>query len=805
VRVAHLIHSQLQHETDMSIRYRFSLLVAIVIAATGSLHAQRWHWAERVGKGPGTHIPGGIGIDRAGNSYVVGTFESFIMFNATTFNAATNVGLFLAKYDENGNLKWAAHGDGAGSFFNPSIAVDTAGNCYVTGGFTNNVSLGVTNLTSAGDTDIFIAKFDRDGNVAWANRMGGAGADCGRGVAVDSNGNCIVTGTFSGAVMFDTVSVQSAGGTDIFVARYTPFGNRHWVSRAGGTYDEEIDAVSVDGNGNSYVTGYFVDTTVMGNQTIISAGGKGTDILAARFTQTGALQWGLGAGGAGEDAGRDIAVDRFGNCYVTGDFHDTILFGTQKLISAGGSDIFLVKLNSLGTTSWGVRGGGPGDDEAHGVTTDAFGGSYITGTFLDTASFGGTGRLVDTNGMGSIYVVAFDNGGAFYWGRQAGGDGSDYGADIVTDRNGELRLIGGYSDTTRFGTVLLNDSGPRDIFIGKLGSEMTVTTSAVSPLIYCPGSQVPVRYMITGSYNAANVFTAQLSDSNGSFQQPLTIGTRAGVDQGTIAGRLPSNLKPGSRYRIRVVASTPAIIGADNGEDIVIKPLPTPQITPAGPVKICPGDQMTLDAGSGYSSYLWSTGASSRTISVSQPGNYTVTVTTEDGCPGTSMAVTVSLLPAPAKPTISSIGNQLQSTPADQYQWYFNDMEITGANSRTYYAVDTGFYRVRVFSVGGCSALSDPFEVKPAGLADDEASRSLSIYPHPSTGLFTVELDLKKHGPLRATLLDELGREVMGWSEGAPAAHYLRRVDARSLPAGVYFLRVEESGGTTHVGRVILQ
>ena len=112
----------------MRLRYRFSLLLLFVVVATGSLRAQRWHWAERVGKGPGTALPGGIGIDKAGNSYVVGTFESFIAFNTTTFNAATNVRLFLAKYDENGNLKWAAHGDGAGSFIDPSIAVDTAGN-----------------------------------------------------------------------------------------------------------------------------------------------------------------------------------------------------------------------------------------------------------------------------------------------------------------------------------------------------------------------------------------------------------------------------------------------------------------------------------------------------------------------------------------------------------------------------------------------------------------------------------------------------------------------------------------------------
>lgn len=773
-----------------------------MFAAAGTLRAQRWHWAQRVGKGPGTHAPGGIAVDKAGNSYVIGTFTGTMTFDKTTFKAGSTVALYLAKYSPTGALLWANSGTGSGSFASPAVSADTAGNVYITGGFTNTVSFGPTAMTSVGASDIFVVKFDREGNLIWNHRAGGPGADQGRGIAIDSSGDCILTGYFSDVARFDTVDVTSAGGTDLFVAKYNSFGLWRWTATSGGAYNDTGHAVGVDGNGNPYIAGGFADTTDFGGRQLVSAGGS--DMVIARYNPNGVLQWALGAGGPADDHARNIAVDRYGNSYVTGDFRDSAAFGDVTLASAGSSDIFLIKLNSPGEVRWGARGGGDSSDAGYGVTVDAFGTSYITGSFRDTATFGDTGRLIDANRRGDLFVTAFDSDGRVQWNRQAGGRGADLGSWVVADRGNELRVTGSYADTATFGTFVLNDNGPRDVFVGKLGSELTITMKKLSDLAYCPGTPVAIDYTATGTYNSANVFTAQLSDSLGSFAAPLPIGLRAGSGSGQIAATIPITATPGHGYRIRIISSLPSVTGMDNGEDITINPVPVPVITPGGSVSICPGGTVTLDAGAGYRSYAWSTGAVTQTIVVSVAGNYTVTVTNAPGCPGTSLPVSVLIASAPAKPSITSIGNMLESSPADSYEWLRNDTLIPGANKRTYFAAENGIYRVRVRNMSGCETLSDPFHLVLSDVpAEGTGSAAIAIYPHPTSGIFTVAFDSPARGTLRMAVVDGLGREVMAWSDASPQGEYRRQVDIGTLPSGIYFLRIEDPAGRSLVREVV--
>jgi len=326
-------------------------------------------WAKNAG---GSASGLGIATDAGGNSYVTGWLQGAVTFGAgeaseTTLTSAAFQDVFVAKYDSNGALVWAKRAGGAGSEQGQGIVADSSGNSYVTGYFHGAATFGggeanETTLTSAGNNDIFVAKYDSSGALVWAKRAGGTVNDQGHGIATDSAGNSYVTGFFSGTATFgpgeaSQTTLTSAGGPDIFVAKYNPNGALVWAKRTGGSVNvaEGGRDIATDGTGNSYVTGLFSGTATFGlggaNATTLTSAG-GADFFIAKYDPSGALVWARRAGGINFDVGAGIATDGAGNRYVSGFFSGTATFGPGEanetvLTSVGNDDI-----SSPGTPAW---------------------------------------------------------------------------------------------------------------------------------------------------------------------------------------------------------------------------------------------------------------------------------------------------------------------------------------------------------------------------------------------------------------------------------------------------------------------
>ncbi len=181
-----------------------------------------------------------IALDRLGRCLVTGSFSATASFGDTTLTAAGGRDIFIAKYDENGQLLWAeraggtdVHGD-----VGRSIATDPSGNSLVTGWFWGTATFGDTTLTTTGDVSAFIAKYDGNGHLLWAKRPGGTDTHVGEGIATDGSGNSLITGYFFGSAVFGDTTLNSAGGTDVFIAKYNGDGNPLWAERAGGTWED---------------------------------------------------------------------------------------------------------------------------------------------------------------------------------------------------------------------------------------------------------------------------------------------------------------------------------------------------------------------------------------------------------------------------------------------------------------------------------------------------------------------------------------------------------------------------------------
>jgi hypothetical protein len=183
------------------------------------------------------------------------------------------------------------------------------------------------------------------------------------------------------------------------------------------------------------------------------------------------------------------------------------------------------------------------------------------------------------------------------------------------------------------------------VCICKLVVSQTITTGTVTAGPYCPGETVNIPYTVSGTFNAGNIFTSQLSNSSGSFASPTTIGTLSSTVNGSISGTIPPGTPPGNGYRIRVVSSAPVATGSSNTLDIVVSGLPVASISNTSTATVCANGTATLtysgdpgaiqwlssSTGSGFSPITNATGNSYTSGPITSTIYYQVQVTTNCG------------------------------------------------------------------------------------------------------------------------------------------------------------------------------
>jgi hypothetical protein len=254
-------------------------------------------FAKNMG-GTSSETANAIAMDGTGNVYITGYYFGTSDFDpgvgtASLSSVSGTQDIFIAKYDASGNYLYAKSIGGTSNDRGQSITVDGSGNVYITGYFTGTAdfdpSASTANVATIGSNDIFLAKYDASGNYVYAKGIGGTGDDRGMDIAIDGSDNLYITGNFSTTADFDpsasTASLVSAGGTDVFVAKYDASGNYVYARALGGTAADLGNAIAVDDDGNTYITGSFSATADFepGSSTRNLISVSGTDFFVARY------------------------------------------------------------------------------------------------------------------------------------------------------------------------------------------------------------------------------------------------------------------------------------------------------------------------------------------------------------------------------------------------------------------------------------------------------------------------------------------------------------------------------------------
>lgn len=323
-----------------------------------------------------------IALDAGANVYVTGVFYDKAVFDSINVTSAGN-NIFVAKYNSAGTIQWVKNENVNNDTYVRSIAVDNNGNSYITGQFYNTATFGTTAVTSTGSSDIFLAKYNSGGLFQWVKKAGGNSNDQGHKIAVDGNENVYIIGIIDGLATFETISIS--GSYHIFLAKYDANGNIQWaektdwdtglpyseiavdsngnsyITHAGGIrvakYNsngilqwskENLEAmgsctgVSCDAAGNAYISGWFYDTLTLGETSVTSSGSD--DMYVAKLNSSGNFQWVKKAGGAYVERTYGNTATSNGIVYVTGQFFGLATFGTTTLTPLGNWDIFVMRV-----------------------------------------------------------------------------------------------------------------------------------------------------------------------------------------------------------------------------------------------------------------------------------------------------------------------------------------------------------------------------------------------------------------------------------------------------------------------------
>ncbi len=288
----------------------------------------------------------GVTADSYGNLYIIGQFYGTAKFDKDTIYSNGNGDFYLAKYSaDSGKVLWVQHGGSGGMGVAYSRA---SNNICVTGTYMNTATFGTTTLNSMGNlnnNDIFIAAIDTGGTWQWAKSAGGAWDDEVKGLALDNAGNIFITGhlTLASTAIFgtDTLTVLPS---DLFLAKYSASGNYQWAIMAGGSNVDDVNSIATDVIGNVYLTGDFQNTATFGSHNLNALGGY--DIFISKYSSAGAVLGSQSAGGASNDVAYGMAIDGTNGLYITGSFKDTCHFGNlnaNRLIAGQATGIFVAK------------------------------------------------------------------------------------------------------------------------------------------------------------------------------------------------------------------------------------------------------------------------------------------------------------------------------------------------------------------------------------------------------------------------------------------------------------------------------
>lgn len=524
------------------------LVLILVIILKLNTYSQNWTISNHISSDIDVRLYENI-VDRNNNSYFTGIYKG-------TINAITSKGdfdLFIGKYNENFQIDWFKSIGGSLRDFNTEIILDTINNfLYQAGAFqdTCTFSNGDT-IISSGDYDIFLNKFDLNGNLIWKKHFcKGPGNQKPTAIDIDKDNNIILAGQYADSAIFSTDTLVNPG-SNLFISKFDTEGNIIWnKSIACESSSTKITALKAYSDGY-YFDGYFRDDFFLDVGTITGTVPLKSDIFLYKTNFDGNGQWARRSYGSLHDVTGTITQDKYGNIYFTGYFDSNELtidstaseVSNKVLYNQGDFDFFIMKYNRNGNLIWSKSYGNTGRDYCIKIKENN-NLLYLGGYYTDTINLGNDTLTSSSTADRNLFVSTFDlNGNAIKSSSMGNSDGNETVQAIDINNNGEA-IVGGNFSSSQINigdSIYINSSSSFNIFIAKYNSELAASftqTKNVSCNSGSDGELVVTPYFGTAPYTYDWSHDAGLRDSTatGLIAGDYSVTVTDGVDSTSTIG-----------------------------------------------------------------------------------------------------------------------------------------------------------------------------------------------------------------------------------------------------------------------------
>jgi hypothetical protein len=441
-------------------------------------------------------------LDASGHLLVVAQLRGIVDVGTGPLTSAGSNDVLVARLDAKGGTLWSRRfGDGDVQNVN-HLASGPEGDVFLVGSFIGTLDFGGEPLFNTGDEDIFLARLDAGGRTLWSRQFGDMSAQGAHLVAVDADGDALISGRFHGEVDFGEGPLVSAGLSDVFLARFTPEGELRWSRRFGAAQQEDATGLAVDAEGHIALSGTFEGSIDLGGGALTSPRGRGHFI--ALFDNEGQLRWSRLLGDAEVPRGGPVAFDATGHLFVV------------ERGEGGGSRAFAVtRFTREGHPLWSRRFEGRGPQDVLGLAAAPGGGVVVAGVLGGELDFGDG----VSSGLGETdaFVLELGAEGDLLRVRRFGDAAHQFGQSVAVDAAGSVLVAGTFEGTVDFGNGPLVSAGQLDFFLARLAPPLAPPPLAGkgAPCVAAPPGRV-AGYPFEGSEPGAAVGTAPPGRLHGS-------------------------------------------------------------------------------------------------------------------------------------------------------------------------------------------------------------------------------------------------------------------------------------------------
>ena len=420
-------------------------------------------WARALA-GSGVDAINAVARDSKGNLYITGTFTgSATLGSKSMTTTAGKAAMFVAALTPDGTVTWVDQATGSSTSEGTYIALDSAGDLYVYGGFKGTVTVGGTVLTSKGLGDVFLARYTTTGSFKAVLTYGGAAQDSAAGLVVPPQNTPMVAINFGKTILVGGTTYTCVGPRDSLVIKHTTSGTVSWATHFNGPGEDVIFSITATTSGTPWAVGYYTGKPTYGSSSLSSKSGS-EDIFVAKLKSAGGINSATSAGGTGLDWGADVAVSG-SKVYIAGAFEYTATFGSISRTSKVGWDAFVAELDQTALSfKWAEATTGTDTVDATSVKVSAAGQVFVTGSITGPGAFGSL-RLA---GMGSsdAYLAKLSSTGTWLWVQSAGSDMQDTARGLLlTDGDRSAVLVGTFQDKGLLGETPFTSKGSHDGYI----------------------------------------------------------------------------------------------------------------------------------------------------------------------------------------------------------------------------------------------------------------------------------------------------------------------------------------------------